>query len=60
VMARSEHLYEPSAMRRFGDVVERGLEAVLEAGATLQRRRAWSKPGARVGSGGHEESTPAK
>jgi len=60
VMESDEQLHEPSAIEPFGDGVERGLEAVLDAGRTLLGRRAWSKPAARIGEGGHEESKTAK
>ena len=59
-MARSEQLLERSAIEPLGNAVERGLEAVLHAVHTLRGRRAWSKPAARIGRAGHEESNPAK
>ena len=46
-------------IERFGDVVERGNEAVLRAERTLLGRRARGKPAVRVGDGVHEESKPA-
>ena len=60
VMESDEQLHEPSAIEPFGDGVERGLEAVLDAGHRLLRRRAWSKPVDRIGEGGHEESKEAR
>ena len=42
------------------DTVERALEAVQAAMRTWRRRHAVSKPAARIGNGGHEESKPAK
>ena len=60
VMESGEQLHEPSAIEPLGDAVERGLEAVLHGGHTLLRRRAWSKPAARIGRGGHEESNLAR
>ena len=44
----------------FRDDAEHGDGAVLSAARTLVRRRAGSKPSARVGSSAHEVSKPAK
>ena len=63
VMESGELLHEPSVIELLGDAGERGFEAVqavLGAVRTLPRRRARSKPAARIGRGGHEESKPAK
>ena len=61
VMMETDHQIEVrSAMKRFGDVVRRGAEGVLWAERTLERRRARSKPAARIGEAGHEVSKPAK
>jgi hypothetical protein len=49
-----------SVVESFGEGVGGVHEAVLRAVHTLERRRAWSKPAARICDGGHEESKPAK
>ena len=60
VRAGGEEFDALPAVEPFGDGVGRAHEAVLRAVHTLQRRRAWSKPAARIGRGGQEESRTAK
>ena len=59
-MAGGEQLDERCGMEPLVDAVAGGDDAVLDAGQTLLRGRAQSKPAERIGKGGHEESKPAK
>ena len=60
VRAGGEELDAAAGVESFGDGVGRAQEAVLRAVHTLQRKRARSKPSARIGDSGHEVSMPAK
>ena len=55
-----ERLDEWCGIEPVGVAVERGFEADLPSGHRLPRRRARSKPGARIYAGGHEESHQAR
>jgi hypothetical protein len=59
-MENREPFDKPLAIERFREAEKGGFAPLFGASDRLLRRRAWSKPAARTGSGCHEESILAR